>query len=211
MKKPMNHFRSVCFPPNDGHFPHPAEITPEARSALLEKYHHELEECSPRETWIGDAHQKSAPYPILGSEAHQRQLTELSQALVLAITDIVERWCSDVEARFPERMPIEPVEEQLLQVSRNLYHIYVLLNRPSGCNNRKRMCYLLSDSTKALGDQTFCWNPLMILRALRTIESVKSTLGSVCMDSSLLHLVNRPLLIWASRNTVSKELQTRKR
>jgi hypothetical protein len=119
MKKPMNRFHSICFPPNDGHFSHPAEIDPEARSALLKKYHHELEKCSPRETWVGDAHQKSAPYPILGNEDHQRQLAELSQALVLAITDIVERWWSDAGAGFPKRMPIEPVEEQLLQVSLN--------------------------------------------------------------------------------------------
>ncbi|KAJ5144998.1 hypothetical protein N7448_002390 [Penicillium atrosanguineum] len=90
MKKPMNRFHSVCFPPNGRDLSHPADIDAEARSALLKKYHHELEKCSPRRP-------------------------ELGQALVLAVTDIVERWWSDVGARFPERMPIEPVEEQLLQ------------------------------------------------------------------------------------------------
>ncbi|CAG8909806.1 unnamed protein product [Penicillium egyptiacum] len=119
MKEPMNGFRSIRFPSKDGHFSHPAETGREARTALLKKYHQELEKCSPRETWVGDAHQKSAPYPILANEAHQHQLAELSEAVVLAITDIVERWWSDVGARFPERMPIEPVEEQLLQVSLN--------------------------------------------------------------------------------------------
>lgn len=54
--------------------------------------HRELDKCSPRETWAGDAHQKSAPYPIDGNVAHQRHLADLSEPLVLAITDIVRRW-----------------------------------------------------------------------------------------------------------------------
>ncbi|KAJ5212483.1 uncharacterized protein N7498_004129 [Penicillium cinerascens] len=115
MKKPVDSFSSICFPENSDYFYHPGEVDPETRSALLEQYHRELEKCSPRETWAGDAHQKSAPYPILGSVGHQRQLADLSEALVLAITDIVQRWWSDVDARFPERMPIDPVEEKLLQ------------------------------------------------------------------------------------------------
>lgn len=117
MRIEVNHFKSICFPQSTENFFHPAEIDPQIRSALLEKYHHELEQCSPRETWVGDAHQKSTPYPILGSEVHQIQLQDLSEALVIAITDIVERWWVDTSARFPERMPIEPMEERLLQVN----------------------------------------------------------------------------------------------
>lgn len=117
MKKPVNCLSSICFPQNGGHFTHPADVEPETRSALLEKYRLELEKCSPRETWPGDSHHKSVPYPVLCNESHQRQLSELSEALVLAITDIVERWWSDAEARFPERMPVEPTEAKLLQVS----------------------------------------------------------------------------------------------
>lgn len=88
------------------------------RSALLATYHQELEKCSPQETWAGDLHLRSAPYPILGNVAHQHQAAELSEALVLAITNVVQRWWSDVDARFPERMPVDPMEERLLQVSK---------------------------------------------------------------------------------------------
>jgi hypothetical protein len=122
MKKPVSSFSSICFPESSDNLTQPWEVAPEARSALLEKYHRELEKCSPRDTWVADAHQKSAPYPILGNEAHQRQLADLSEALVLAITDIVQRWWSDVHARFPERMPIDPLEEKLLRVSLDLQH-----------------------------------------------------------------------------------------
>ncbi|KAH1819186.1 hypothetical protein KXX35_002341 [Aspergillus fumigatus] len=115
MKKPVSSFSSICFPESSDNLTQPWEVAPEARSALLEKYHRELEKCSPRDTWVADAHQKSAPYPILGNEAHQRQLADLSEALVLAITNIVQRWWSDVHARFPERMPIDPLEEKLLR------------------------------------------------------------------------------------------------
>ncbi|KAL4925440.1 uncharacterized protein BDV17DRAFT_185170 [Aspergillus undulatus] len=120
MKRQTNRLSSICFPQSVDHFSQPADIDPETRSPLLERYHLELEKCSPRETWAGDAHQKSVPYPVLVTEAHQRQLAELSEALVLAITDIVERWWSDDEARFPERMQLEPAEEKLLRVSLTL-------------------------------------------------------------------------------------------
>ncbi|KAF7593644.1 hypothetical protein BBP40_011049 [Aspergillus hancockii] len=55
------------------------------------------------------------PRPILVSPEHQRQWKELHKALVLAITDIVERWWKDPAAHLPERMPLEPQEEDLLK------------------------------------------------------------------------------------------------
>ncbi|KAI2732198.1 hypothetical protein CBS147332_1337 [Penicillium roqueforti] len=165
MKKPVNHFSSICFPQSGENFFHPADIDPETRSALLEKYHLELEKCSRRETWAGDAHHKSVPYPVLGNEAHQRQLSELSEALVLAITDIVERWWSDVEARFPKRMPVEPVEENLLQWMQQL-DAHVL--RPfRSCQGSWRPDFLLesSDDPERIENYRiceinarFCWN-----------------------------------------------------
>ncbi|KAI3001679.1 hypothetical protein CBS147346_6302 [Aspergillus niger] len=64
------------------------------------------------------------PAEILGSErqdvlvssGHQRQWKELNNALVSAITDIVERWWTNSVSRFPERMPLKPAEEDLLRV-----------------------------------------------------------------------------------------------
>lgn len=54
--------------------------------------------------------------PVLVSSGHQRQWKELNNALVSAITDIVERWWTDSVSRFPERMPLKPAEEDLLRV-----------------------------------------------------------------------------------------------
>lgn len=49
--------------------------------------------------------------------SHQEQGRKLHEALGLAIEDIIERWWTDEEARFPQRMPLEPQEEDLLRVS----------------------------------------------------------------------------------------------
>lgn len=45
---------------------------------------------------------------------------DLHEALVTAITDIVRRWWSDVDRRFPQRMPLKAEEEELLKVYRCL-------------------------------------------------------------------------------------------
>ncbi|KAK2591280.1 hypothetical protein QQS21_011032 [Conoideocrella luteorostrata] len=48
-------------------------------------------------------------------EQHQQQLAELHEALTIAVTDIVRRWWTDNTARYPERMPLDSQEEELLQ------------------------------------------------------------------------------------------------
>lgn len=75
-----------------------------------------LRRC-PVELWPGGANKTACPRPILISREHQKQLEELHEALTAGITDIVERWWTDQEARFPERMPLEKGEEDLLRVS----------------------------------------------------------------------------------------------
>ncbi|CEL00913.1 hypothetical protein ASPCAL00505 [Aspergillus calidoustus] len=42
-------------------------------------------------------------------------MKELHNALVIAVTDIVERWWTDKEAQFPQRMRLEAEEEELLR------------------------------------------------------------------------------------------------
>ena len=74
-----------------------------------------LQFCSAK-FWNNSSRSAFIPRPILVSSEHQRQWKELNHALVSAITDIVERWWSDSVSRFPERMPLEPVEEDLLRV-----------------------------------------------------------------------------------------------
>lgn len=70
----------------------------------------------PAKTWYKDSQSTCLPRPVLVTREHQRQVTEVHTALVLAITDIVERWWADADARFPERMPLQTKEEDLLRV-----------------------------------------------------------------------------------------------
>lgn len=71
--------------------------------------------CSDK-SWNNSSRSAFMPRPILVSSEHQRQWKELNNALVSAITDIVERWWTDSVSKFPERMPLDPVEEDLLRV-----------------------------------------------------------------------------------------------
>lgn len=74
-----------------------------------------LEQC-PASVWPGHSYTHGCPRPMLIDQEHDKQLVEFHEALVIAIADIVRRWLSDEDANFPGRMPLEPDEEQLLQV-----------------------------------------------------------------------------------------------
>lgn len=74
-----------------------------------------LEQC-PASVWPGHSYTHGCPRPMLIDQEHNNQLVEFNEALVIAITDIIQRWLSDKDANFPGRMPLEPDEEQLLQV-----------------------------------------------------------------------------------------------
>jgi hypothetical protein len=71
----------------------------------------------PANLWHNGSYASGCPRPVLVGEHHQQQMQDLHEALTAAITDIVQRWWSDTEARFPERMPLEAREEELLRVS----------------------------------------------------------------------------------------------
>ncbi|KAK2843915.1 hypothetical protein FQN49_005944, partial [Arthroderma sp. PD_2] len=73
-----------------------------------------LDRC-PREAWSHDYYTFGSPHPILINKGHDIQLQRLHEALVLAVTNIVERWWTDSDANFPARMPLEPQEESLLR------------------------------------------------------------------------------------------------
>ena len=82
-----------------------------------EKFQNCLLQRCPADLWPGGAYQTACPRPILVHERHQQHLRDLHDALTAAITDIVERWWTDQDACFPDRMPLEKQEEELLQVS----------------------------------------------------------------------------------------------
>ena len=71
----------------------------------------------PADRWYHGSYTLGCPRPILVGDHHRQQMQHLHEALTVAITDIVQRWWSDKKARFPERMPLEAREEELLQVS----------------------------------------------------------------------------------------------
>lgn len=75
-----------------------------------------LEACAAH-LWHKGSYSAVCPRPILIEEHHQEQLEDLHLALTTAIADIVQRWWTDEEARLPERMPLEPEEEEHLRVS----------------------------------------------------------------------------------------------
>lgn len=82
----------------------------EAQESIL------LKRC-PADIWPGGtSYTYGCPRPILMYKRHHNQLVQFHESIVLAIVDIVKRWLTDKEARFPERMPLLKDEEQLLQV-----------------------------------------------------------------------------------------------
>jgi hypothetical protein len=100
-----------------------------ATEATYSQEHDELQtnllsKC-PAHLWHEGSYRAGCPRPILIGKHHQQQLAELHKALTVAITDIVGRWWTDSESRFPERMPLEREEEDLLQVR---YHSFLRSN-----------------------------------------------------------------------------------
>ncbi|KNG91646.1 hypothetical protein ANOM_000200 [Aspergillus nomiae NRRL 13137] len=86
----------------------------------LYTHEHEILQSSilglcPEHLWYHGSNAALCPRPILITNEHQRQLEQLHNALTTAIVDIVKRWWTDLDARFPERMPLMKNEEDLLR------------------------------------------------------------------------------------------------
>ncbi|KAK2766866.1 hypothetical protein FQN54_006180 [Arachnomyces sp. PD_36] len=115
--KRQDRFRQVSLSSRDGSpWDEPTDTYPKADSEEQEKkYQSTLLRLMPRLSWPEGLYLASCHNPIAITQNHQRQLVELHDALTAAIIDIVERWWTDASARFPERMPLEPQEEDLLQ------------------------------------------------------------------------------------------------
>lgn len=80
----------------------------------LERFRQRLSKPCP--VWPHNAHRAASPFPLLISrELHDHQ-QKFSNILIRAVTSIIERWWTDTSARFPERMPLLPNQETLLQV-----------------------------------------------------------------------------------------------
>lgn len=55
-------------------------------------------------------------HPIVTSQSQLSKFRHVHELLSAAITNIVERWWTDEAARFPDRMPLEKHEEEVLRV-----------------------------------------------------------------------------------------------
>ncbi|OTB04745.1 hypothetical protein M426DRAFT_320605 [Hypoxylon sp. CI-4A] len=105
----------------------------------------------PASLWHKGSYRAGCPRPILIRKHHQYQLEELHEALTAAITDIVKRWWSDYDAQFPERMPLEKEEEELLQWLDSQVSCGNLRDF-SECRGSWRPDFLVDDGTSSLGD-----------------------------------------------------------
>ena len=90
------------------------DVDGEVREADYNELQHNLHSLSP--VWPHAFDVKACPHPLIVPQSQLFRLEKLHQLLSSAITNIVERWWSDEEARFPDRMPLEPIEEEILKV-----------------------------------------------------------------------------------------------
>lgn len=84
------------------------------------RFQEKLLRLCPANLWHKASYTAGCPRPILVGRHHQQQLKDLHEALTAAITDVVQRWWSDRDARFPERMPLEAKEKELLRVRQSI-------------------------------------------------------------------------------------------
>jgi hypothetical protein len=119
--------------------------------------------CPPR-LWPHASYNNSCPRPILVNLRHEVMLRELNTALTLSLTDIVDRWWSDKAAKFPQRMPLEPIEEGLLKVSkRYALMAFFLLSF---------FLLLAANKVNAVrGTSISYWGPAALLRTQRIVET----------------------------------------
>lgn len=121
MRRPQsNRLQSTYLSPDgEEYYPVPQEgLDADLHNTNCERYQAPLENrCAP---WPHGSVKSLCPHQILMTKEHHEQGAKLHEALALAIDDIVERWWTDEKAYLPQRMPLEPQEEDLLRV-RSIY------------------------------------------------------------------------------------------
>lgn len=110
--------------------PHGFEADETAFLKQQEKLQATLLALCPAHLWHDGSYSAGCSRPILIGRHHQQQLENLHEALTIAITDIVQRWWTDSDARFPEQMPLEKEEGDLLKVG------VALTVEPSACSTK---------------------------------------------------------------------------
>ncbi|KAF5252298.1 hypothetical protein FANTH_2598 [Fusarium anthophilum] len=117
------------------------------------RFQERLLKLCPANIWHKASYTAGCPRPVLVGRQHQQQLKDLHEALTAAITDVVQRWWSDRDARFPERMPLVAEEEELL---RWIEGQVIIGNLPqfSQCQGSWRPDFLVEDSSQR--EENYC-------------------------------------------------------
>ena len=105
--------------------------------------------------WPENSWRKASPFPILMKQHQVDRVVTLHTLLTKAITSIVERWWTDQESHYAQRMPLEPYEEDVLQVGRLARgHRIGMLIGCSGWIAKVGMLFVHSGRVREVGDLT---------------------------------------------------------
>lgn len=156
-----------------------ADASYEDRKGAAEAFHSTISQYTEGNTHLPYDLRFLSPHPILITDQFLANLKQFHEALAIALSNIVQRWFTDKEADFPTRMPIEPHEEEVLQVHYHSHHVKILffsLLTPNCFASGyllivKRIQSTHFKDTRALGDQTY--SSLLVKRM--NSECVKST------------------------------------
>lgn len=164
------------------------------------KLHEELTKLCPADVWPKGSYAAGCPRPILVSKYHQQQMGYLHAALKIAIIDIVQRWWTDDEACFPDRMPLEEKEEELLKVRNHINLAFdsttvSLIALNSGCTRRFWRETLATFRNVWDHGDLISWSMWMKIKR-RPTESPKLMLGSLSMGSFTKPTVS---MLWIKR------------
>jgi len=99
--------------PFDLFMPQTESITKDAYSKELLKFRESLLQSSP--IWPKQLNTVASPLPTLIPGYLEKHLENLGNYICRAVTSIVERWWSDKDARFWERMPLLEHQEEVLR------------------------------------------------------------------------------------------------
>lgn len=107
--------------------------------------------------WQSEIRSRGTPDPILVPSVHLQELRQLQGALTAAVTNIIDRWWIDTESQFPQRMPVERHEEEVLRVRNFQGTLENIITKIvfSGCMAREKISSLHLPHVREAGGPTF--------------------------------------------------------
>jgi hypothetical protein len=176
----------------------PQEIHEDARRETAKHYHSLLEELICSSSYSLVSTYNFPPYPLLVSQDQVLHLGKFNDALTHAIDSIVERWWTDREAAFPQRMPLGSVEEDLLRVS-----VLLILLRGNRLMNVAQWVQKASEEKLVRGFdiRKGVWHPDFLLGSS---NQLKSNGYMVCEINARLPFELLPITMYAHKAILSE-------